>query len=84
MIHKHAVSINDFSVAHTALRDTQWLAEPDNPVNPEKGSIQKGDIIWFHPDHFGSGPAWLQARLGTKTMGYVHLSDFAKAGAQAG
>lgn len=78
MINQDVCIPADFTVAHTALRDTQWLAEPDNPVNLKKGLIRKGDIIWFHPDHFGSGPVWLQARLRNRTLRYVHLSDFGK------
>jgi hypothetical protein len=76
MSNQSALTSNEFIVAYTALRNTEWVAEPANPVNLKKGLIRKGDTIWFHPDHFGSGPIWQQARLRNRTLRYVHLSDF--------
>jgi hypothetical protein len=76
MIKQHADTIDDFDVTHQAIRNTEWRADPADPVNLTKGALLKGDLIWFHPDHFGSGPTWLQARLPDSTLGYVHLADF--------
>lgn len=73
---QHADTLNDFDVAHRAIRSTEWVADPTNPVNLTKGPLLRGDLVWFHPDHFGSGPAWLQARLPNGTLAYVHLADF--------
>ncbi len=84
MINQTVFTPADYTVAHTAIQDTEWLAEPANPVNLMKGIIRKGDIIWFHPDHCGSGPTWQQARLRNETLRYVHLSDFKKVVSETG
>ncbi len=73
---RHPLTADGFDVAYQATQDTEWLADPANPDNHHKGLIHEGETIWFHPRHFGSGPAWQQARLTDRTVRYVHLHDF--------
>lgn len=77
-MNQHICLPSEFTVAHTAVQDTEWLAEPANPVNLLKGTIRKGEVVWLHADLCGSGPVWQQACLSDKTLCYVHLSNFEK------
>ena len=71
-------AIEQFTMGYTALLDTEWIDDPANPTDHIKGFIGQGETIWLHPDHTGTGPAWLQARLVDKTLRYVHFHDFKK------
>ncbi|WP_128548812.1 hypothetical protein [Larkinella soli] len=62
-----------------ANQKTEWVRNPANSTHVETGDVQKGEIIWFHVEPFGSGPTWQPARLADNTLGFVHPYHFDKA-----
>ncbi|MFC5410745.1 hypothetical protein ACFPMF_15590 [Larkinella bovis] len=78
MNHQSALPIAEYTLAYQALRDTTWLLNPADPTNGVNGLIKKGETIWFHRDHVGSGPSWTQVCLRDRSLPYVHLVDFEK------
>lgn len=71
-------TVDAFQIPGQAIKDTDWIQEPADPTQLEGGLIQKGEIVWFHREPFGSGPDWQQVRLNDQTLGYVNPHHFAK------
>jgi hypothetical protein len=75
---QYVAKADDFNEGFKAIQVAEWAADPTDPSNIEGGLIRTGETVWFHKDHFGSGPEWTQVRFANKTLGYVRLSDFKK------
>jgi hypothetical protein len=69
---------DDFNEGFNAIQAAEWVTNPTDPTNVKGGFVGTGETVWFHRDHFGSGPEWTQVRFADKTLGYVRLSDFKK------
>ncbi len=67
---------SEFDSAYQALQETEWVTNPADETNQDKGIIRQGELIWFNRDHLECGLVWQQALLSDKTLWYVHRHDF--------
>ncbi|ADB42749.1 hypothetical protein [Spirosoma linguale] len=66
---------DSFDIACQAIRDTEWVTNPADSSNSDKGIIRLGETVWLHRAHLGIG-SWQQARLADNTLRYVQHHDF--------
>ena len=62
----------EFDRAMVADRDTEWVSS--TAADAEKGSIARGEQVWF--DRAPGTSNWQQARTQAGRMVYVHPADF--------
>lgn len=65
-----------FHLPGKATQNTHWIKEPADPTRLNGGPIQKGEIVWFEQDLFGTGPDWQQALLHNQDLVYVNPRHF--------
>lgn len=67
--------IKSFDMACQAIRDTEWVTNPADSSNLDRGIIYRGETVWLRRNHVGTG-AWQQARLADNTVRYIQHHDF--------
>ena len=76
MTRQPSFAADEFNVPCQALHNTEWVTNPADPTNQDKGMVRQGETIWFLQDHTNTGLIWQQARLADETLRYVQHRDF--------